>query len=97
MLLILVSWNILLILKAFCNAFIICGDFNTSFSRANAQTTYLSDCIHRYKLTCPWGHNNSKPDFTSNIALNHKSCIDHPIVTKNVYDNIHLYHIYYPK
>ena len=30
----------------YCNAFMICSDFNTSFSRDNAQTTHLSDlCI----------------------------------------------------
>ena len=29
----------------------ICGDFNTSFSRDNAQTTHLSDFMHRNNLT----------------------------------------------
>ena len=64
----------------------IYGDFNTSFSRDNAQTTHLSDFIHRNNLTCTWGHCNSGPDFTYNkFALNHKSCIDHFIVSRNVY------------
>ena len=77
-----------------CNAFMICGDFNTSFSRDNAQTTHLSDFMHRHNLTCTWGHSNSRPDFTyNNFALNHKSCIDHFIVSRNVYDNIHLNHV----
>ena len=77
-----------------CNAFMICGDFNTSFSRDNAQITHLSDFMHRNNLTCTWGHSNSRPDFTyNNFALNHKSCIDHFIVSRNVYDNIHLNHV----
>ena len=46
-----------------CNAFMVCGDFNTSFSRDNAQTTHLSDFIHRNNLTCTWGHCNSRQDF----------------------------------
>ena len=41
-----------------------------------------------------WGHCNSRPDFTyNNFALNHKSCIDHFIVSRDVYDNIHLNHV----
>ena len=77
-----------------CNAFMICGDFNTSYSRDNAQTTHLSDSIHRNNLTCTWDHCNSRPDFTyKNFALNHKSCIDHFIVPRNVYDNNHLNHV----
>ena len=76
------------------NAFMICGDFNTSFSRDNAQTTHLSDFMHRRNnLTCTWGHSYSRPDFTYNFALNHKSCIDHFIVSRNVYDNIYLNHV----
>ena len=57
-----------------CNAFIICGDFNTSFSRYNAQTTHLSNFMHRIILICTWGHNNSRPDFTYNnlhLIINH--------------------------
>ena len=77
-----------------CNALMICGDFNTFFSRDNAQTTHLSDVMHRNYLTCTWGHSNSRPDFTyNNFALNHISCIDHFIVSRNVYDNIHLNHV----
>ena len=77
-----------------CNAFIICGVFNTSFSRDNTQTTHLSDFMHRNNLTCTWGHSNSKPDFTyNNLTLNHNLCIDHFIVSRNVYDNIHLNHV----
>ena len=78
----------------YCNAFMICGDFNTSFSRDNAQTTHLADFMHRNNLTCTWGHNNPKLDFTyNNFTVNHKSCIDLFIVSEHVYDNIHLNHV----
>ena len=93
MLLRLLSWNIFFNTVS-CNAFMICGDFNTSFSRDNAQTTHLSYFMHRNNLTCTWGHINSRPDFTyNNFALNHKSCIDHFIVSRNVYDNIRFNHV----
>ena len=77
-----------------CNAFIIYGDFNTSVIRDNAQTTHLSDFMHRNEFICTWGHNNSRPDFSYNnnkynFALNHKSSIDQFIGSRNVYDNIH--------
>ena len=38
----------------YCNAFMICGDFNTSFSRDNVQTTDLSNSMHINNLTCTW-------------------------------------------
>ena len=41
-----------------CGAFMICSDFDTSFSRDNAQTTHLSDFMHINNLTCTWGHKN---------------------------------------
>ena len=69
----------------------ICSDFNTLFSRINAQTTHLSNFMHKNNLTGTLGHINSRTDFTyNNFALHHKSCIDHFIVSRIVYDNNHL-------
>ena len=71
------------------NAFIVCGDYDTSFSRANAQTACLSAFITRNNLHNSWIHPNSVGDFTyTNFSLNHMSCIDHFIVTENVFDSI---------
>ena len=33
-----------------CNGFIVCGDFNTSFSCSNAQSTCLSHVMNRNRL-----------------------------------------------
>ena len=72
-----------------CNYFIGAGDYNTSFSRLNAQTTYLKDFIQRNNLAVCWEHPLAVNDNTyRNFSLNHFSCIDHYIVTKNIYDNI---------
>ena len=58
------------------NAFIVYGDYNTSFSRANAQTACLSEFITRNNLHNSWTHHNSVADFTyTNFSLNHMSCI----------------------
>ncbi len=71
-----------------CNSFIVCGDFNTSFSRDNAQTKYLKDFIIRNHLCNGWDHSKSVIDFTyNNLHLNHMSCIDHFIVTKNLFQS----------
>ena len=70
------------------NAFIVCCDSNTSFSRANAQTACLSEFITRNNLHNSWNHPNSVTDFTyTNFSSNNMSCIDNFIVPVNVFDN----------
>ena len=72
-----------------CNSFICCGDFNTSFERANAQTECLTSFMERNNLTLSWNNPVSKKEFTyTNLALNHFSCIDHFITTHNIFDCI---------
>ena len=53
-------------------------------------STNMKICLTLYLILY-----NSRPDFIYNnlFALNHKSCIDHFIVSMNVYDNIHLDHV----
>ena len=71
------------------NACIVCGDYNTSFSRANAQTSCLSEFITRNNLHNSRTHPNYVADFTyTNFSLNHMSCIDYSIVTESVFDII---------
>ena len=61
-----------------CDAFICCGDLNTSFERDNAQSRHLSDFISRNDLLLSWDHVLSEKDFSYvNLSLSHKSCIDH--------------------
>ena len=47
-----------------CNRFIVCGDFKTSLSCSNAQSTCLSVCMHRNRLTSSWDNPQAKIDFT---------------------------------
>ena len=72
-----------------CNAFICCGDYNSSFERLNAQTECLNNFMSRNNLFSSWNHSVSKKDFTyTNLSLNHFSCIDHCITSQNIVDNI---------
>ena len=74
-----------------CNYFIGAGDYNTSFtiSRTNAQTQCLCDFMDRNKLAVTWDHTiANKEDTYCNFALNHFSCIDHFIVSDNVFNSL---------
>ena len=65
-----------------CNGFICCRDFNTCFNRVN-------DFVSRNNLAVSWDHKNSVRDLTYvNTDLSHFSCIDHFIVSKNMFDCI---------
>ena len=71
------------------NGLIVCGDFNTSFSRSNAQSTCLNDFINRNHLISSWDNPHANIDSTyCNHSLNHFSVIDHFIVSSNIYDSI---------
>ncbi len=68
---------------------ILCGDWNCDFSRNTAQVKYLLDFIERQKLHTAWSNINAVPDFTYiNDSLDNRSCIDHCIVSENVYNTI---------
>ena len=72
-----------------CNYFICAGDYNTCFSRSNAQTNCLDDFIERNNILVNWNYANvSVKNTYCNFALNHFSCIDHFIMSKNVLDSI---------
>ena len=43
-----------------CNSFICCGDYNTSFERANAQTECLTNFRERHNLALSWNSPVSK-------------------------------------
>ena len=47
-----------------CNAFICCGDNNTSFKRNNAQTECLNNFIEKYNLVVSWNHPVSKKKYS---------------------------------
>jgi len=70
-----------------CDAVIVCGDFNTSFERDNCQTRCLSEFMKRHNFRSGWDIPSAVWDYTyDNLALNHRSCIDHFIVSMNVFD-----------
>ena len=74
-----------------CNAFICCGDFNTSFERLNDQTECLNSLITRNNFCISWNHPVSIKKILhtyTNLLLNQFSCIDHIITTINVFDSI---------
>ena len=71
-----------------CNYFICSGDYNTSFSRSNMCNNF-KDFIGRHNLMVNWNDSNvSVVNSYCYFALNHFSCIDHFIMSKNVFDFI---------
>ena len=69
--------------------FILCGDLNTSFERNNAQTQSLNTFLETNYLSLVWNHDRSKKEYTYvNDSLRHASCIDHFIVSLNIYRRI---------
>ena len=71
------------------NHIIITGDFNTSFSRDNAQSKCLSEFLVRNNLFVSWEHPSAKRGNTyNNVSLGHHSFIDHFFVSKNIFDCI---------
>ena len=75
-----------LLYKELYDSYIICGDFNTSFERNNAHTEYLNGFMSRNNLMCVWNHPSSTVNDTYvNLDLNHRSCIDHFLVSMNIF------------
>ena len=52
-----------------CNGIIVCGDFNTSFSRSNAQSACLTDFINRNRLISSWDNPHANIDFLTVTTL----------------------------
>ena len=68
---------------------IICGDFNTSFERDNAQTRCLKNFLLRNNLRVSWESSKSqKAPKYENYNLGHSSCIDHFAISTDIYDSI---------
>jgi hypothetical protein len=68
---------------------ILCGDFNTSFSRSNAQTRCLNAFIDRCLFKVCWNSTYAVlSDTYCNNAMNHFSCIDHFMVNSVLFDHI---------
>ena len=71
------------------NKIILAGDWNTHFDRNNAQTQHLLEFITRNNLKVCWDNPNAVKDYTyMNFSLSHFSCIDHFIVSSNIFDSI---------
>jgi len=72
-----------------CNAFVITGDFNTCYVQINAQTKPLLEFEDRNDLLNAWQNSNAVRDYTYvSHSLNYRSCIDHFLVSQNVFDLI---------
>lgn len=72
---------------------IVCGDFNYSFSCSNNKLleTYCDTFLHDNNLQCTFSFlpNNGVNEFSyCNDSLQHRSLIDHFLVTKNLLPNI---------
>ncbi len=73
--------------KCECDAVIITGDLNTSFQRDNAQTRCLNAIIARNNIKVCWDSPKITHDYTYvNHSLGHKSCIDHFLLSCNLFD-----------
>ena len=73
--------------QANCDSYISCGDFNSSFQRANAQCNCLQQFLDRNNLMSTWDHVLAEQNFTYiNHSLGHRSCIDHFFISRNIYD-----------
>ena len=68
---------------------IICGYFNTSSERHNAQTRCLNNFLLRNNMRVAWESSKSQkaPTYV-NYNLGHSSCIDHFAVSTDIYDSI---------
>ena len=68
------------------NDVIICGDYNTDFSRNNLQTETLCQFIERNELKIGWDSVRAQRGMTYvNVDLNHASTIDHVLLNDNLF------------
>ncbi len=63
------------------------GDFNTCFNHNNAQTRCLNEVIDRNDMSVIWNSPKVNHDNTYvNLSLGHRSCMDHILVSGNIFD-----------
>ena len=68
---------------------VICGDFNTDFSRNNLQTNTLVEFLDRNDLRVGWDADCAEIyDTYLNVHLAHASRIDHFIMNSEVFENL---------
>jgi len=72
--------------------FILGGDLNVDFSRRNAHSNYLCQMLNRLGLNIGWRSDNAITDNTF-IGPTGSSCIDHIIMSKNIYDKLTRLHV----
>ena len=58
-----------IVTRSSCTFVLLCGDFNTSFDRQNAQTNFLSQYMERLSLICTWNHPNAAEGYTNTLTM----------------------------
>ena len=58
-----------IVTRSSCTSVLLCGDFNTSFDRQNAQTNFLSQYMERLSLICTWNHPNATEGYTNTLTM----------------------------
>ena len=73
-----------ILVLANCDSYILCGDFNSSFQRANEQRNCLQQFVVRDIHMSSWEHVVAEQNFTYvNHSLGHRSSIDHFFTVDN--------------
>ena len=71
------------------DSFLLCGDWNTSLERGTAQTHCFKQFIERNGIHIGWNHEKAiHSDTYINLALNQFSCIDHFLMSSNLFSSI---------
>ena len=77
------------LLNDYDGAVLLCGDWNTDPTRSTAQTSYFHEFVERNHLHICWDHQNASVQPTyANDALHHYSCIDHFVMSSNLYNTM---------
>ncbi|ELT96186.1 hypothetical protein CAPTEDRAFT_185982 [Capitella teleta] len=72
-----------------CHEYVVCGDFNVSFTRNNAHSRRLEEFLQRHGLSKCWDSPISNMSNTyQNFSLNQFSCIDHICLSNRVFSSI---------
>ncbi|ELU01628.1 hypothetical protein CAPTEDRAFT_227909 [Capitella teleta] len=72
-----------------CHEYVVCGDFNVSFTRNNVHSRRLEEFLQRHGLSKCWDSPISNMSNTyQNFSLNQFSCIDHICLSNRVFSSI---------
>ncbi|ELU05279.1 hypothetical protein CAPTEDRAFT_195984 [Capitella teleta] len=72
-----------------CHEYVVCGDFNVSFTRNNAHSRRLEEFLQWHGLSKCWDSPISNMSNTyQNFSLNQFSCIDHICLSNRVFSSI---------